>query len=41
MCELVRALIAGGVIPEANLGNLNKNVAYTIDCPGDGEEGIS
>jgi hypothetical protein len=39
MCELFRALVAGGVIPGRNLSNLSTDIAYTIDCPGEGEEG--
>lgn len=39
MCELVRALIAGGVIEGVKLSDLNENAFDTIDCPGEGEEG--
>jgi hypothetical protein len=38
MCEIIRALIAGGVIEGAKLDELNENVVDNIDCPGEGEE---
>jgi hypothetical protein len=41
MCELVRALIAGGLIEGARLDDLNESMLEAIDCPGDGENGQS
>lgn len=38
MCEIVRALIAGGVIEGARLDDLSDNVIDGIDCPGESEE---
>ncbi len=39
MCEIFRALIAGGIIEGVKLDELNETVVDGIDCPGDGEEG--
>ena len=41
MCELIRALIAGGIIEGAKLGELNDSAVDGIDCPGEGEESQS
>lgn len=41
MCEMIRALIAGGVIEGAKLDELTESLADGIDCPGDGDEGQS
>jgi hypothetical protein len=41
MCEIVRALIAGGIIEGIKLDELNDTVVDGIDCPGNGEEGQS
>lgn len=41
MCELFRALIAGGVIEGRKLTDLTESVVDVIDCPGDGENGQS
>jgi len=39
MCEIVRALIAGGVIEGARLDDLSDAVVDGIDCPGESDEG--
>jgi hypothetical protein len=39
MCEIFRALIAGGVIEGVKLDELNETVVDGFDCPGDGEGG--
>lgn len=39
MCEIVRAMIAGGVIEGAKLDELNDSVVDAIDCPGESDEG--
>ena len=41
MCEILRALIAGGLIDGARIDDLNDTIVDGIDCPGDGEEGQS
>jgi len=41
MCEIIRALIAGGVIEGAKLDELNDSVVDAIDCPGESDEGQS
>ena len=41
MCEIFRALIAGGLIEGAKLDDLNETIVDGIDCPGDGDEGQS
>lgn len=41
MCEIFRALIAGGIIEGAKLDELNETIVDGIDCPGEGEEGQS
>jgi hypothetical protein len=41
MCEIFRALIAGGIIEGVKLDELNESIVDGIDCPGDGEEGQS
>jgi len=41
MCEIFRALIAGGIIEGAKLEELNESISDGIDCPGEGEEGQS
>lgn len=38
ICEIVRALIAGGVIEGARLDNLTPEVVDGIDCPGESDE---
>lgn len=38
MCEIFRALIAGGVIEGARLDDLSDNVIDGIDCPGESDE---
>ena len=42
MCEIVRALIAGGKIPTAkpDVKNVEEEALDSIDCPGDGESGL-
>ena len=39
MCEIFRALIAGGVMDGVKLDELSESAIDGIDCPGDGEEG--
>ena len=41
MCELVRAMIAAGLVPGAgrDVKNLADSDVDKIDCPGDGEHG--
>jgi hypothetical protein len=39
MCEIVRALIAGGVLEGVKLDELNESVIDGIDCPGESDEG--
>jgi len=41
MCELVRALIAGGVIKGSKLEELSESSVDGIDCPGEGDLGQS
>ena len=41
MCEIFRALIAGGVIEGAKLEELSDSAVDGIDCPGEGEESQS
>jgi hypothetical protein len=41
MCEIIRALVAGGVIEGAKIDDLNESIADAIDCPGDGDNGQS
>ena len=41
ICEMIRALIAGGVIEGAKLGDLNDSAFDGIDCPGEGVESQS
>ena len=41
MCELFRALIAGGVIEGSKLEDLSDSAVDGIDCPGEGEESQS
>ena len=41
MCEIIRALIAGGLIEGAKLDELSPSVVDNIDCPGEGELGQS
>ena len=41
MCEIFRALIAGGIIEGVKLDELTDTVVDGIDCPGNGEEGQS
>ena len=41
MCEMFRALIAGGVIEGAKLDELSDSAVDGIDCPGEGEESQS
>jgi len=42
MCEIVRAMIAGGKVPtaKADVKNIEDEAFDAIDCPGDGESGI-
>jgi len=35
MCELMRALIAGGIIEGVKLDNLTPQVVDSLDCPGE------
>ena len=39
MCEIVRALIAGGVIEGERLNDLTDTAVDGLDCPGESEEG--
>ncbi len=39
MCEIVRAIIAGGLLEGAKLDELSPSVVDGIDCPGEGELG--
>ena len=39
MCEIVRAMIAGGLIEGARLDEVSESIVDAIDCPGEGEEG--
>jgi hypothetical protein len=41
MCEIVRAMIAGGLIEGARLDEVSESIVDAIDCPGEGDEGIS
>lgn len=41
MCEIVRAVIAGGLLEGAKLDELSPSVVDGIDCPGEGELGQS
>jgi hypothetical protein len=41
MCEIVRAMIAGGLIEGARLDEVSESITDAIDCPGEGEEGQS
>ena len=43
MCELVRAMIAGGLVPSAksDVKDISEDSVDAIDCPGDGENGQS
>ncbi len=41
MCEIFRALIAGGLIEGTKIDELNETVVDSLDCPGEGEEGQS
>ncbi len=38
MCEIIRALISGGVIEGARLDDLSTEVIDGIDCPGESDE---
>jgi hypothetical protein len=40
MCEIIRAMIAGGLIEGARLDDLSESAFDAIDCPGEGDEGI-
>jgi hypothetical protein len=40
MCEIVRALIAGGLIEGARLDEVSETIVDAIDCPGEGNDGI-
>lgn len=42
MCELIRALIAGGKFPtcKADVSNITEECLDSIDCFGDGDNGI-
>lgn len=35
MCEIVRAMIAGGLLPGVSLNELTENSFDDIDCPGE------
>ncbi len=37
MCEIIRALIAGGKFPNYKLDNLENNSFSEINCPGNGD----
>ena len=39
MCEIVRGLIAGGVIEGSKIEELSESSIEGIDCPGEGDEG--
>lgn len=41
MCEIVRAMIAGGKVPtaKADVKNIEEDAFDSLDCPGDGESG--
>ena len=39
MCELVRGLIAGGIISGSKIEELSESSIEGIDCPGEGDEG--
>ena len=41
MCEIVRAIIAGGLIEGAKLDDLSPSAVDGIDCPGDDTQGQS
>lgn len=41
MCEIFRALIAGGLVEGVKLDDLTSTAAEAIDCPGEGEKGQS
>jgi len=41
MCEIVRALIAGGIIKGSKLEELSETSVEGIDCPGEGDLGQS
>jgi hypothetical protein len=40
MCEIIRALIAGGIIEGSKIEELTESSIEGIDCPGEGDEGI-
>jgi len=41
MCEIFRALVAGGIVEGVKLDDLSPSAADGLDCPGEGEKGQS